>query len=293
MNLLSVFKTLLHRHGLHPRRWLNGLLAYPRYLGYVRPQLLTNSEDEYRVRRKLMARDWTSKQMHVPVGKRLLVLAPHPDDESIGPGGLLLAHRDCAEIHLILISNGAAGGRLEGESGSLVEVRHAELKRSAADLGIKSLHCLDYPDGQVPRTTEAAEKLSRLVRQVQPDVVLLPWFLDDHADHRATNWLFAHGCADLDLTVLGYEIASLLEPNAVFDITAHLEAKQSLIRHHVSQLRTTDYLNYSASLARVRAFQYPVNDSCTGAVEAYVALPNREYCELVLNLAGETVSPTP
>jgi N-acetylglucosamine malate deacetylase 1 len=293
MSVASSVKALLRRTGLHPRRWLTGFVSYPRYLGYVQPQLLTNSEDEYRVRRRLMARGWTSKQLSVPVGRRLLVLAPHPDDESIGPGGLLLAHRDCADIHLILISDGANGGVLEGESGSLVEVRKAELNRVAADLGIKSLHCLDYPDGQVPRTAEAAERLSRLVRQLQPDVVLLPWFLDDHADHRATNWLFAHGCADLDLTVLGYEIASLLEPNAIFDITVLLDAKQSLIRHHASQLRMTDYLNYSAGLARVRAHQYPLNDACTGAVEAYLALPNREYCELVLSLADQNGSSPP
>jgi len=46
-------------------------------------------------------RCWEPAELTCPVGRRLLVLAPHPDDESIGVGGLLLAHRGRCEVHVV------------------------------------------------------------------------------------------------------------------------------------------------------------------------------------------------
>jgi len=84
--------------------------------------------------------------------------------------------------------------------------------------------------------------------------------------------------------VLGYEIWSMLKPNAVFDITKHLADKLSLIRNYPSQLRTGEYVGYASGLANVRAYQAAVQPLRSGAAEAFEALPNREYCELVYEL---------
>jgi LmbE family N-acetylglucosaminyl deacetylase len=119
------------------------------------------------------------------------------------------------------------------------------------------------------------------VCEIRPDVVLLPWFLDGPVDHRQANVLYARACADLEATVLGSEIWSLLEPNAIFDITGHLTDKLSLIQNYPSQLRTVDYLQYASSLAQVRAYQAALPPLRSGAAEAFLALPNHEYCELV------------
>ena len=100
MNPLHAINALLRRNGVHPRRWLTEFVSYPHYLGYVKLRLINAMEEEFRVRRQLLAQAWAPRALTVPVGKRLLVLCPHPDDESIGAGGLLLAHRNSAEIHL-------------------------------------------------------------------------------------------------------------------------------------------------------------------------------------------------
>jgi LmbE family N-acetylglucosaminyl deacetylase len=113
---------------------------------------------------------------------------------------------------------------------------------------------------------------------------VLPWFLDGHGDHRRTNFLYSRACGDLEATVLGYEIWSMLEPNAVFDITEYLADKLSLIRNYPSQLRTVDYVGYASCLATVRAYHAALQPFRSGAAEAFVALPNREYCELVCKL---------
>jgi LmbE family N-acetylglucosaminyl deacetylase len=294
MKLGTIAGENLHRNGFHPRRWLKGLIAYSRYMGYVRPELLSCPEEEYRVRRKIMTRGWSARALLVPVGRTILALSPHPDDESIGAGGFLLAHKDRAAIHFICVCNGEAGGSLEDQPldsetarRRMVEVRRGELRRVADAVNAASVHHLDFPDGNVPYDDRAVNKLRSLVKEIRPDVVLLPWFLDDHVDHRRTNVLYAWGCADLEATVIGYEVWSLTEPNAVLDISPYLEGKLALIQNHVSQLRTDDYDSYAKGLAQVRGFQHSLNGRRGGAAEAYIALPNREYCELVCHLYGE------
>jgi LmbE family N-acetylglucosaminyl deacetylase len=287
MGFASSIKALLHRNGVYPRRWLTGLISYSRYLGYIRPQLLQRTEEEFRVRRQLIARAWEPRQLIAPVGKRILALCSHPDDESIGAGGLLLAHRDLAEIHLVCLCDGAGGGSLESADSNpaaLVKARRAEFHKTAVALQAASVQHLDYPDGDIPCSAAAAKRLRSIVHDLRPDVVLLPWFLDGHVDHRHANVLYARACAELEATVLGYEIWSLLEPNAVFDITGHMADKLSLIQNYTSQLRTVDYVRYASGLANVRAYQAALHPLRSGAAEAFLALPNREYCDLVCEL---------
>jgi len=283
-------RTTLRRHQISPRRWLTGLCGYARYLGYVRPQLLQGSEAEYRVRRQMLAHGWEPRKLVPPLGKCILALCPHPDDESIGAGGFLLAHKDIAEIHLICLCDGGAGGSLgskDASTDSMKEVRRKELRKTAEDLRAHSIKHLDFPDGHISIDVSAIAALRAAVLAVKPDVVVLPWFLDDHIDHRSANLLYARACFDLDAIVLGYEIWSLLEPNAVLDITDHLQNKLRLIANYPSQLSTVDYVQYASALAHVRAYHAAITPLRSGAAEAFVALPNREYCELVSNLADQ------
>jgi LmbE family N-acetylglucosaminyl deacetylase len=123
--------------------------------------------------------------------------------------------------------------------------------------------------------------LRQVLQDFAPDVVLLPWFLDKHPHHKATNCIFAQAAQALDLMVVAYEIWGLLSPNGFFDITDVLDRKRALIALYASQLRTVDYIGYSEALARMRAFHHPVRDNRSGAVEAFMVLPCRDYCDLV------------
>jgi LmbE family N-acetylglucosaminyl deacetylase len=290
MYITSLIKGWLHRKGVHPRRWLFGRFSHSNYLGYIKPQLLRSSEEEFRIRRQLVANAWGPSRLVAPIGKRMLALSPHPDDESIGAGGLLLAHRGLAEIHLVCLCDGAGGGRLEDANAlpsALVAARRIEFQKAARVLGAASVQHLDHPDGNIPWSPQEVKRLRSIVRSIRPDVVLLPWFLDGHVDHQRANVLYALACGDLEATVLGYEIWSMLEPNAVFDITQQLCEKLLLIRNYQSQLRTVDYVQYASGLSSVRAYHAGLQPLRAGAAEAFVALPNREYCELVCTLFQE------
>ena len=91
---------------------------------------------------------------------------------------------------------------------------------------------------------------------------------------------------DYKCTVFAYEIWTMLQPNAALDISDYIERKLNLIQIYKSQIGKIDYLNYAQGLAKVRSFHEPFREDRGGAVEAYLALPNHEYCNLVQHFYG-------
>lgn len=126
---------------------------------------------------------------------RLLVLAPHMDDETLGCGGLMLLHADRSAVHILFATDGAGSpapllpwqGRADE---GLVGRRRAEAQAATAKLGIPpgNLHFLDLPDGTlVSRRAELRAALGALVASLHPDFVCAPFRFDVHPDHVALN----------------------------------------------------------------------------------------------------------
>lgn len=278
----------------HPRALIDAFLTYPRFLGSIKPDLLSSSAAEFQARLKALNRAWWPRELEVVEGKCILVLSPHPDDESIGPGGFLLRHRGKSAIHLLVVFNGEGGGRLESGpwentpayKSRLAAERRREIAIAARRLEAESVHHLDFPDGAVDPDMAAALQIRAAVERVKPDIVLLPWFLDRQRDHRVVNVLYAWACRDLPAMVLSFEIWEMLQPNAIIDISGVLDEKLELIRGYRTQTATVDYVALCRSLAGARAFYNPVRPDRTGAVEAFFALPGPEYCELVCSIYG-------
>lgn len=290
----GLLKSLAHSMGFHPQAWLDALFTYPRFLGRIKPQLLAAGEDEVRARLDSLHRAWETSPLTVPVGKRILVVSPHADDETIGAGGLLLAHRRRAVVHLVTVFNGEGGGSLPSGPWNpsseyrsrLISARQAELKAVADQLGATTSF-LGLPDGYSSPVMTDAEKLGEMVRTFRPDVVLLPWYLDNHPDHRMANILYAWSCSEIRALVLGFEVWSSLAANVLFELGPHYEEKLQLVKTYSTQLATVDYENYIRGLALSRAFQLGVGHKRNQPAEAFLAVPNRDYCELVMSLYGK------
>jgi LmbE family N-acetylglucosaminyl deacetylase len=294
MKTFPLLRDWVYHCNTHLRIWWHGFALYLRYFGDARLRLLLKFEKDYFIKRRIITKSWQPKQVSLPVGKRILSISPHSDDESIGAGGLLWAHRNLSEIHCIVLSRGERGGALEENiedqrlySSKLADIRKAEFSKTASMLNAASKYFFDFPDGNILCNMHESERLRSLVKKIEPDVVLLPWFLDDLPDHRRANILYAWACAGFALKVFSYEVWTTLEPNAVLDITDYLDGKLQLVRNYESQLRTVDYLSYVSGLSKMRAFQFSGRPCRSGAIEAYLALSNHEYCDLVFNYYGK------
>ena len=125
---------------------------------------------------------------------KLMAVLAHPDDESLGNGGILARYAaEGVETYLVTATRGERGwtGSESDYPGSeaLGKRREAELLAAAKALGIRRVEFLDYLDGDLDQTpaAEAVAKIVLQLRRVQPDVVVTfgPDGAYGHPDHIA------------------------------------------------------------------------------------------------------------
>jgi N-acetylglucosamine malate deacetylase 1 len=192
---------------------------------------------------------------------RILVVAPHADDEVLGCGGLLarLHERGCATHVMYLAVDGFRHYGYAGET--TYAQRIAEIENVAQLLGFT--YDIVYGDKQLIEKLDTVAKrdivnvLEAALNDRRPELLLLPSGNDYDQDHVATfqagfaaarpiaqvfgKWLVPH--------VMTYESAKLnwaAEPlprtAASCDISAHLETKLSAMRLYASQLRPSPHI---------------------------------------------------
>ncbi|HEX7705129.1 MAG TPA: PIG-L family deacetylase [Thermoanaerobaculia bacterium] len=189
-------------------------------------------------------------------GERLLVLAPHPDDEVIGCGGLIALHlREGRSVRILVATDGAEAGD--------APAREEECRRGVGHLGEVDLHFLRFPDRALDES--AAPVIRQHLLEFRPDLILVPGPGEIHPDHLALSRLFCDLVqrdellfADLATArVAFYEVSQPLRPNAIVDITPVSEQKYAAIGEHASQLRQRDYAGYARGLNTYRAMTLP------------------------------------
>lgn len=126
--------------------------------------------------------------------KRLLAVLAHPDDESLGNGGMLARYAaEGVETYLVTATRGEQGwfGPPDENPGpdELGKIRERELHEAAAVLGIREVSFLDYRDGELDRAdhAEAVARIADHIRRIKPHVVVTfdPVGLYGHPDHIA------------------------------------------------------------------------------------------------------------
>lgn len=173
--------------------------------------------------------------------KKILVLAPHMDDETIGLGGTIKKHaEEGAEIHVTLITDGSNSvSSLSKEA--LTKKRMEEMQQVKDLLGITNIIYMGLPDGEVESTEMAKEKLANIIKEIQPDLIYSTLFVDAHHDHTETAILLANVVKELDqapFKIRLYEINCAIPPeyiNCVVDIGQTFASKKQAIDSFQSQ----------------------------------------------------------
>ena len=190
---------------------------------------------------------------------RVLVVAPHMDDEMIGAGGTLALHQNMgSELGLIFTSDCAGVGPDPQANEAEAKVREAEAKIAAAYFDMDYLGTLGYPCGSLSRHEAAmGRELAERIESWQPETIFCPFPSDHHRDHQATALGLAHALATTGWKgeVWGYEIWSTLWPNTAVDITSVVQRKRESIECYPSQIQYMSYVESALGLNRYRGLR--------------------------------------
>lgn len=193
---------------------------------------------------------------------RTLVVAPHPDDETLGCGGAIARLRAGPRplpVHVVVASDGAAShpGSRRFPPARLARLRRQESVTALGRLGVPAgaTTFLALADGAVPTRDDpafrqAADRLAAVVGRFAPQTVLTTWRRDPHRDHRACAQLVRAAVGDTagDARVLEYPIWLYLNgadgdwPRAgevrarVVDIASVLPLKRRAILDYATQI---------------------------------------------------------
>lgn len=187
---------------------------------------------------------------------KVLVVAPHPDDEAIGLGGQIRLHVLAGdEVEVLILTRGEKGrpGEDEAETATL---RIHEAFEASLVLGSRVSEYWDFPDGElVHHVEEAKGKFSIYLAMHKPDRVYVTSPHDGHVDHRAAYDVVLR---TIERSIISpqlwtYEVWTPLQIyDEVVDITDVIGIKLRAIRRHESQVNRIRFDEAALSLARFR-----------------------------------------
>lgn len=215
-----------------------------------------------------------------PPGDRVLILAPHPDDETLGCGGtvrlLIEAEKN---IKVVFLTSGERGDPAQevppvvqfsgSAAGSCVTdyslMREREAERALRVLGVSDYAFLRFPDrGIHENNTDVLRRLLETTDEFKPDTVYAPSMVELNPDHRAAAALameiqrrYMRSSTESDsralIRIVFYEVTTPLRPNILVDIASVYRRKKRALKRYRSQLKHMDYLGHITALNTVRA----------------------------------------
>ena len=209
--------------------------------------------------------------MDAPLGKRLMVVAPHEDDEIIGPGGTLLKSiRGGAQVRVVYLTHAD-------------ELRRQETLAVARRIGYE-VEFLDYPANAIPVSSESARRFADCLARSAPAALMLPFLCDDHPDHQVASRLlyesYRLGFITMRPEVWAYQVYSAVLPNVIVNITDVADDKAAAIRGwRESAMKSRDWAHFALGLNAYNSRLLP-GHAGKKYVEAFFVVPFVEYMGL-------------
>lgn len=197
--------------------------------------------------------------------KSLVVIAPHPDDETLGAGGTIARFSEAGvKVSVLIVS---------GHLPPLYPQEAFETTRREADAALKILGAHDWEFLQIPATkvheapvAEVTGKINAFIKARAPEAVLLP-FPDRHIDHRVLFDYSVVACRPVHdkapKMVLAYEtlsethwnvpgVEAAFVPELFIDVTDQIEKKKAALHAYASQVHTAPSRSIDACMALAR-----------------------------------------
>jgi len=197
-------------------------------------------------------------------GKRLLIIAPHPDDDVLGCGGVMALNQKSGGQSIILYMSERKNDVRRHEAEKAAKILGAETR--FWDIGASEV------DGRVPQL------IDELISRFDPEIIFVPGLTDPNPDHynisRMVNDILKK--ADYKGEIWQYCVWQPVYANRLVKIDSVIETKKESILAHDSQLKDRQYLEAILGLNTYRAKMFNAGDYC----EAFLATNKEIYLKL-------------
>jgi N-acetylglucosamine malate deacetylase 1 len=187
-----------------------------------------------------------------------LIIAAHPDDETLGCGGSIAKWaKDGHEVHLLIMAEGVTSRdkhRNRNSSKQELSILAQSVKRAADILGVKSVELLNYPDNRMDSVNllDVVKSIEKYVAKFQPVVVVTHHSGDLNVDHQITHQAVITACRPQPgqqvKRILSFEVPSAtgwqspsfgnpFVPNWFENISETLELKIKALEAYESEMR--------------------------------------------------------
>lgn len=181
----------------------------------------------------------------------VVVVSPHPDDETLGCGGTLLKHIDKNdEIYWIIMTEASKGF---GYSQKFIKKRNIQIKKVAESYKMKEVYELGFPAADLDNVPlkKMISKISEILNKINPEILYLPNRNDIHSDHKVTFDAVISCTKSFRYPsikkVLIYEtlsetefapplIGGIFQPNCFSDISYYISKKIEIINIYESEI---------------------------------------------------------
>jgi N-acetylglucosamine malate deacetylase 1 len=203
---------------------------------------------------------------------KILVVAPHPDDETLGCGGTIFRHiNEGNQLYWVIITGISEE---TGWSSKKVKKRDKEINSARVKYDFQEVFNFRLPTTKIDLlpVTELIEKISDVYKKVEPEIIYMPFAYDVHTDHQITasaiqstlKWfryphvkkvLMYETPSETEFNFLGERV---FRPNVFIDISNYLELKIKAMEIFSSEMGEFPFPRSSKnirSLARFRGSQ--------------------------------------
>ena len=200
---------------------------------------------------------------NIDKNRRIIVFAPHPDDETLGCGGTIAKKlAEGYEVIIVVLTDGRflllKSFWIDDDPSpeQVKEIRRGEVLRATKILGVpeENVIFLDFVDGTLGENEEAAEgKVTEILEKYMPSEVYFPFERDAHPDHQAANRIVRSAIEKLGIKPMMYRytimhkaarfgplvesLASIFKRDRIYvDVSEFLPLKREAVKEFKSEL---------------------------------------------------------
>jgi len=197
------------------------------------------------------------------MGKNVLVVAAHPDDEVLGCGGTIARHSaEGDQVSVVFMADGVTARKGADEQAG--KVRNEAMLKASEILGVQNTYSLGFPDNRMDSIPllDVVQSLETLLESLKPEVIYTHHSTDLNIDHRITYQAVLTACRPVPGQVVreiySFEVLSATDwsgqpfsPNVFVDISPYLDVKLAAVQAYEVEMRAEPHTRSMANVRRL------------------------------------------